>query len=78
MCRTCTTVTPSEPQVILGADKAFTYDYVFDMDCGQVSLFIIIFLIIIILENRQMISIVTSVLTTPPLFGVFVFTGAYL
>ncbi|KAI9556503.1 hypothetical protein GHT06_016292 [Daphnia sinensis] len=35
MCRTCTTVTPGEPQVILGADKAFTYDYVFDMDCGQ-------------------------------------------
>lgn len=36
MCRTCTTVTPGEPQVILGADKAFTYDYVFDMDSGQV------------------------------------------
>lgn len=39
MCRTCTTVTPSEPQVILGADKAFTYDYVFDMDCGQVHIY---------------------------------------
>lgn len=37
MCRTCTTVTPGEPQVILGADKAFTYDYVFDMDSGQVT-----------------------------------------
>ena len=36
MCRTCTTVTTGEPQVILGADKAFTYDYVFDMDSGQV------------------------------------------
>jgi kinesin family protein 4/21/27 len=29
-------VTSGEPQVILGADKAFTYDYVFDMDSGQV------------------------------------------
>ena len=39
MCRTCTTVTPGEPQVILGADKAFTYDYVFDMDSGQVHIY---------------------------------------
>ena len=38
MCRTCTTVTPGEPQVILGADKAFTYDYVFDMDSSQVRM----------------------------------------
>lgn len=30
MCRICTTVTPGEPQVTLGTDKAFTYDYVFD------------------------------------------------
>jgi hypothetical protein len=29
-------VISGEPQVILGADKAFTYDYVFDMDSGQV------------------------------------------
>jgi len=39
MCRTCTTITPAEPQVILGADKAFTYDYVFDMDNGQVHIY---------------------------------------
>lgn len=39
MCRTCTSVTPGEPQVILGADKAFTYDYVFDTDCGQVHIY---------------------------------------
>ncbi|EFX66705.1 hypothetical protein DAPPUDRAFT_64459, partial [Daphnia pulex] len=39
MCRTCTTVTSGEPQVILGADKAFTYDYVFDMDSGQVHIY---------------------------------------
>ena len=36
MCRTCTTVTPGEPQVILGADKAFTYDFVFDTNAAQV------------------------------------------
>lgn len=30
MCRMCTTVTPGEPQVILGQDKSFTFDYVFD------------------------------------------------
>ena len=39
MCRTCTSVTPGEPQVILGADKAFTYDYVFDVDVGQVHIY---------------------------------------
>ena len=39
MCRTCTTVTSGEPQVILGADKAFTYDYVFDMESGQVHIY---------------------------------------
>ena len=37
MCRLCTQVTPGEPQVILGADKAFTFDYVFDMDSEQVN-----------------------------------------
>ena len=35
MCRVCTSVTPGEPQVWLGSDKAFTYDYVFDMDSDQ-------------------------------------------
>lgn len=35
MCRVCTTVTPSEPQVTLGSDKAFTYDFVFDMNSAQ-------------------------------------------
>jgi len=28
-------VTPGEPQVMIGMDKAFTFDYVFDMDTGQ-------------------------------------------
>ena len=35
MCRVCTSVTPGEPQVWLGSDKAFTYDYVFDQPVGQ-------------------------------------------
>ncbi|XP_063596189.1 kinesin-like protein KIF21A isoform X1 [Penaeus indicus] len=35
MCRVCTSVTPDEPQVWLGSDKAFTYDYVFDMGTTQ-------------------------------------------
>ncbi|KAF2364009.1 Kinesin motor domain [Trinorchestia longiramus] len=35
MCRVCTSVTPGEPQVWLGSDKAFTYDHVFDTDTQQ-------------------------------------------
>ncbi|XP_014613331.1 PREDICTED: kinesin-like protein KIF21B isoform X4 [Polistes canadensis] len=35
MCRICTQVPPGEPQVFLGPDKAFTYDYVFDTGIGQ-------------------------------------------
>jgi len=35
MCRICTSITPGEPQVVIGTDKAFTFDYVFDLDSGQ-------------------------------------------
>ncbi|KAF7287736.1 hypothetical protein GWI33_003374 [Rhynchophorus ferrugineus] len=35
MCQVCTSVTPGEPQVTLGKDKAFTYNYVFDNDSEQ-------------------------------------------
>ncbi|XP_068214195.1 kinesin-like protein KIF21A isoform X3 [Palaemon carinicauda] len=35
MCRVCTSVTPGEPQVWLGSDKAFTYDYVYDIGTSQ-------------------------------------------
>lgn len=35
MCRICTQVTPNEPQIVLGTDKAFTYDYVFDVSSTQ-------------------------------------------
>nr|KAF6279835.1 kinesin family member 21B [Myotis myotis] len=34
-CHICTSVTPGEPQVLLGKDKAFTYDFVFDLDAWQ-------------------------------------------
>ena len=35
MCQVCTSVADDEPQVFLGKDKAFTYDYVFDMPSSQ-------------------------------------------
>uniref|UniRef100_A0A8C7MFT2 Kinesin-like protein KIF21A n=1 Tax=Oncorhynchus kisutch TaxID=8019 RepID=A0A8C7MFT2_ONCKI len=38
-CHICTFVTAGEPQVMLGKDKAFTYDYVFDMDSCQDSIY---------------------------------------
>lgn len=34
-CHVCTLVTPGEPQVLLGKDKAFTYDFVLDVDSEQ-------------------------------------------
>ncbi|XP_070495238.1 kinesin-like protein KIF21A isoform X4 [Chironomus tepperi] len=39
MCRICTFVTPGEPQVVLGTDKAFTFDYVFDTTSEQASIY---------------------------------------
>ncbi|XP_076284320.1 kinesin-like protein 31E isoform X1 [Lasioglossum baleicum] len=39
MCRICTQVPPGEPQVFLGPDKAFTYDYVFDTGIGQCTIY---------------------------------------
>ncbi|XP_030849432.1 kinesin-like protein KIF21A isoform X11 [Strongylocentrotus purpuratus] len=38
-CRVCTAVSPDEPQIILGPDRMFTYDNVFDMDSQQDSLY---------------------------------------
>nr|XP_015208101.1 PREDICTED: kinesin-like protein KIF21A isoform X8 [Lepisosteus oculatus] len=38
-CHICTFVTPGEPQVILGKDKAFTFDYVFDMETQQDAIY---------------------------------------
>ncbi|XP_012826383.1 kinesin-like protein KIF21B isoform X5 [Xenopus tropicalis] len=38
-CRICTWVYAGEPQVLLGKDKAFTYDFVFDMDTDQIQVY---------------------------------------
>uniref|UniRef100_A0A8C9XQ25 Kinesin family member 21A n=1 Tax=Sander lucioperca TaxID=283035 RepID=A0A8C9XQ25_SANLU len=38
-CHICTYVLPGEPQLVLGKDKAFTYDHVFDMDTQQESIY---------------------------------------
>ncbi|XP_058229526.1 kinesin-like protein KIF21B isoform X2 [Hemibagrus wyckioides] len=38
-CHICTSVTPGEPQVLLGKDKAFTYDFVFDLDVHQQTIY---------------------------------------
>ncbi|XP_041652427.1 kinesin-like protein KIF21A isoform X1 [Cheilinus undulatus] len=38
-CHICTYVMPGEPQVILGKDKSFTYDYMFDMDSTQDAIY---------------------------------------
>ncbi|CAL8242128.1 unnamed protein product [Merluccius merluccius] len=38
-CHICTSITPGEPQVFLGKDKAFSYDHVFDMDAQQGELY---------------------------------------
>uniref|UniRef100_A0A3B3B9Y4 Kinesin family member 21A n=1 Tax=Oryzias melastigma TaxID=30732 RepID=A0A3B3B9Y4_ORYME len=38
-CHICTYVMPGEPQVILGKDKAFTYDFLFDMDSQQDAIY---------------------------------------
>ena len=39
MCQVCTSVAETEPQVFLGKDKAFTYDYVFDMPSTQETIY---------------------------------------
>ncbi|KAI5096917.1 kinesin family member 4 [Silurus meridionalis] len=38
-CQSCLTFTPGEPQVVVGNDKAFTYDYVFDPSTEQEEVF---------------------------------------
>ncbi len=34
-CKVCITKTPGEPQAWLGSNKAFTYDFVYDLDSHQ-------------------------------------------
>uniref|UniRef100_A0A8C6YIF4 Kinesin family member 21A n=1 Tax=Naja naja TaxID=35670 RepID=A0A8C6YIF4_NAJNA len=39
-CHICTLVTTGEPQVFLGKDKAFTFDYVFDIESQQEDIYL--------------------------------------
>lgn len=39
MCQVCTSVTPGEPQVWLGKDKAFTFNHVFDSNSTQSEIY---------------------------------------
>ena len=39
MCQVCTSVTPDAPQVVMGKDKCFTFDYVMDMSSSQQQLY---------------------------------------
>ncbi|KAM6116971.1 chromosome-associated kinesin KIF4A [Pterocles gutturalis] len=38
-CQTCLSFVPGEPQVVVGNDKSFTYDYVFDPSVEQEEVF---------------------------------------
>lgn len=38
-CKTCTTVAEGHPQVWIGSNHAFTYDYVFDQQTPQENIF---------------------------------------
>ena len=35
MCQICTNIVPDENQVLIGKDKAFTFDYVYDLPTKQ-------------------------------------------
>ncbi|XP_067654279.1 kinesin-like protein KIF21A isoform X2 [Haliotis asinina] len=39
ICQVCTTVPSNEPQVLLGNDKSFTFDHVYDMDTVQETIY---------------------------------------
>ncbi|ALC38295.1 Klp31E [Drosophila busckii] len=39
MCRVCTSITPGEQQIVLGSDKAFTFDYVYGMNSNQCDIY---------------------------------------
>ena len=38
-CQVCVRFTPNEPQIILGVDKAFTYDFVYSPQHSQVVVY---------------------------------------
>ncbi|XP_041367345.1 kinesin-like protein KIF21A isoform X2 [Gigantopelta aegis] len=39
MCQICTKVVPGEQQMVLGKDKAFTFDYLFDVKSSQEAIY---------------------------------------
>ncbi|QQP57324.1 Uncharacterized protein FKW44_002266, partial [Caligus rogercresseyi] len=39
-CQICVSLTPGEPQVWLGSNKAFTYDYVFSSESAQAEVYL--------------------------------------
>ena len=39
MCQICTKVIPGEQQLVLGKDKAFTFDHLFDVDSTQEAIY---------------------------------------
>lgn len=39
MCQVCISVSSDQPQITVGKDKAFTYDYVFDMETKQDAIY---------------------------------------
>ena len=39
MCQVCTSVLPDTRQVVLGKDKAFTFDYVYDIATVQENIY---------------------------------------
>lgn len=38
-CTECVSYIPNEPQILIGTDKSFTYDYVFDSNTDQASVY---------------------------------------
>lgn len=38
-CTECISFIPNEPQILIGADKSFTYDYVFSSDSDQTQVY---------------------------------------
>ncbi|KAI9485374.1 MAG: hypothetical protein EXX96DRAFT_544885 [Benjaminiella poitrasii] len=39
-CTECLTIIPNEPQILIGTDKSFTYDYVFGSDTDQAQVYL--------------------------------------
>lgn len=39
-CTECLSFIPNEPQILIGTDKSFTYDYVFDTNADQAQLYL--------------------------------------